>query len=178
VTVSIWEPEVTTDRPIEASSDDFVDLFTSQYPKLVGALRVAGAVDRAAAEDIAQEAFARTLGHWRRVRQGTNPAGYVYRVAFRLLGRRGGLPVSPLDDTDVASSAPSTEDSAVANVSAARALAAMPPRRRACAALCWYLGFTSGEAATILGIDAATVRTHLERARRGAAPASAAVDGS
>ena len=78
----------------------------------------------------------------------------------------------------MASSAPSTEDSAVANVSAARALAAMPPRRRACAALCWYLGFTSGEAATILGIDAATVRTHLERARRGAAPASAAVDGS
>ena len=62
MTVSIWEPEVTTDRPIEASSDDFVDLFTSQYPKLVGALRVAGAVDRAAAEDIAQEAFARTLG--------------------------------------------------------------------------------------------------------------------
>ena len=178
MTISIWEPEATTDRLTEVSSDDFVDLFTSQYPKLVGALRVAGPVDKAAAEDIAQEAYARTLGHWRRVRQGTNPAGYVYRVAFRLLRRRGGLRASQLDDVEVASAGPSTEDTAVANVSAARALAAMPPRRRACAALCWYLGFTSEEAAAILGIDAATVRTHLERARRGAAPASAAVDGS
>jgi DNA-directed RNA polymerase specialized sigma24 family protein len=46
----------------------------------------------------------------------------------------------------------------------------MPPRRRACATVCWYLGFTSEEAGDILGIDAATVRTHLERARRAAAP--------
>jgi RNA polymerase sigma-70 factor (ECF subfamily) len=174
VTVSVWEPEVTTDRLPEAGSDDFVDLFTSQYPKLVGTLRVAGAVDRAAAEDLAQEAFARTLGHWRRVRQGTNPAGYVYRVAFRLLRRKGGLPETPLDDVDAPATAGSTEDSALANVSAARALAAMPPRRRACAALCWYLGFTSEEAGEILGIDAATVRTHLERARRSAAPANLA----
>ena len=170
MTVSIWEPEATTDRLTEVSSDDFVDLFTSQYPKLVGVLRVTGSVDRAAAEDIAQEAFARTLGHWRRVRQGTNPAGYVYRVAFRLLRRRGGLPTSPLDDVDVASTGPGTEDSALANVGAAHALAAMPPRRRACAALCWYLGFTSEEAAGILGIDAATVRTHLGRARQTAMP--------
>src|SRR5205823_3740447 len=83
------------------------------------ALRVAGTIDRAAAEDIAQEAFARTLGHWRRVRQGTNPAGYVYRVAFRLLRRRGGLPAARLDDVDVASTGPGTEDTAVANVSVA-----------------------------------------------------------
>ena len=170
MTVSIWEPEATTERIPEARSDDFVDLFTSQYPKLVGSLRVAGAIDTSAAEDLAQEAFARTLGHWRRVREGTNPAGYVYRVAFRLLRRRGRFATSPLDDVDIPSPGPATEDSAVANVSAAHALAAMPPRRRACAALCWYLGFTSEEAADILGIDGATVRTHLERARRSATP--------
>jgi len=171
VTVSTCQPEVTTEPLPEASSDDFVDLFTAHYPKLVGVLRVAGAIDRAAAEDVAQEAFARTLGHWRRVRHGVNPAGYVYRVAFRLLGKRGRLPTSPLDDADVPVAGTSTEDTAVANVSAGRALEAMPPRRRACAALCWYLGFTSEEAADILGIDAATVRTHLERARQAAAPA-------
>jgi len=172
VTVSTCQPEPTTEPIPEARSDDFVDLFTSQYPKLVGVLRVSGAVDRAAAEDVAQEAFARTLGHWRRVRQGTNPAGYVYRVAFRLLRKRGGLPTSPLDDVDVPATGPSVEDAAVANVAAASTLAAMPPRRRACAALCFYLGFTSEEAADILGIDAATVRTHLDRARRAATPAA------
>ncbi len=175
MTLSIWEPEPTTDSIPEASSDDFVDLFTSQYPKLVAVLRVAGAVDRATAEDVAQEAFARTLGHWRRVRQGTNPPGYLYRVAFRLLGRRGGLRASPLDEVDegdIPSSARSTEDAAIENVSAATALAAMPPQRRACAALCFYLGFTSEEAADVLGIGAATVRTHLGRARRAATPAT------
>jgi RNA polymerase sigma factor (sigma-70 family) len=171
VTVPIWEPEVTNDRLPEAGSDDFVDLFTAQYAKLVGVLRVAGA-ERTTAEDLAQEAFARTLGHWKRVRHGSNPAGYVYRVAFRLLQRRVGLPESSLVDVDVdgdiAHAGPSTEDSAVANMTARSALANMPPRRRACAALCWYLGFTSEEAADILGIDAATVRTHLDRARRAA----------
>ena len=79
--------EATTERIPEARSDDFVDLFTSQYSRLVGVLRISGA-HGTAAEDLAQEAFARTLGHWRRVRQGSNPAGYVYRVAFRLLKRR------------------------------------------------------------------------------------------
>jgi len=171
VTVSIWEPEPTTERLPEARSDDFVDLFTSQYAKLVGVLRVSGAVDRAAAEDLAQEAFARTLKHWKRVRQGMNPAGYVYRVAFRLLRKRGGLPTTPLEDVDAPSATANTEDAAVDKVTAARSLDAMPPRRRACAALCWYLGFTSEEAGDILGIDAATVRTHLERARRAAASA-------
>jgi len=170
VTVPIWEPEGISDRLPEAGSDDFVDLFTAQYAKLVGVLRVAGA-ERSTAEDIAQEAFARTLKHWRRVRHGTNPAGYVYRVAFRLLQRRtSALRESSLDDIDsihdVASSSPATDDTAIANVTAANALDAMPPRRRACAALCWYLGFTSEEAADILGIDASTVRKQLERARR------------
>ena len=164
MSVQTWDPGVTTEPLPEAGSDDFVDLFTSQYAKLVGVLRISGA-ERTAAEDLAQEAFARTLGHWRRVRRGTNPAGYVYRVAFRLLGRRGGLAESPLADIDIPSAAAGPEDSAIANVRAGIALDAMPPRRRACAALCWYLGFTSEEAGDILGIDAATVRTHLERAR-------------
>ena len=165
------DPEDTTEPLPEAVSDDFVDLFLSQYPRLVGALRVAGA-ERAAAEDLAQEAFARTLSHWRRVRQGSSPAGYVFRVAFRLLSRRGGIVEVPLTDTDPTESAPGPEDSAIARVGVRTALAAMPPRRRACAALCWYLGFTSEEAGAILGIDGATVRTQLERARRAAAAAA------
>jgi RNA polymerase sigma factor (sigma-70 family) len=46
------------------------------------------------------------------------------------------------------------------------ALAAMPPRQRACAALCLYSGFSSEEAAAILAISPVTVRVHLHRARR------------
>ena len=169
MTVSIWDPEHITDRLPEARSDDFVDLFTAQYAKLVGVLRVSGA-EPSTAEDIAQEAFARTLTHWRRVRHGTNPAGYVYRVAFRLLQRRSKelreWPADDDSDADLPSTEASTEDTAIANVTAHQALDAMPPRRRACAVLCWYLGFTSEDAADILGIDASTVRKQLQRARR------------
>ena len=64
-------------------ADDFVTVYEAHYPRLVRALEIGG-LDRPAAEDVAQEAFARTLGHWRRVRLGTNPPGYVYRTAFRL----------------------------------------------------------------------------------------------
>ena len=163
------EPGETTEPLPQAASDDFVELFTSQYPRLVGVLRLSGA-QGAAAEDLAQEPFARTLGHWRRVRQGSNPAGYLYRVAFRLLKRRVGLPEEPMGDIDNPSAAPGPEDTAIARVGAASALDAMAPRQRACAALVWYLGFTSDEAGAILGIDGATVRTHLERARRSATP--------
>ncbi len=119
-------------------------------------------MDRASAEDAAQEAFARALGHWRRVRLGTNPAGYVYRVAFRL-GRRTMrsdlvLEREPDDPADVAGQVATR--TAVESV-----LASMPARRRACAVMCMLSGFTTKEAARSLGIAEGTVRKQLELAR-------------
>jgi RNA polymerase sigma-70 factor, ECF subfamily len=102
------------------------------------------------------------------VRHGSNPAGYLYRVAFRLLSRPSRPDDVTLGDTDVASTDSTPEDQAVASLLTRAALDAMPARRRACAALVWYLGFTADEAGAILGIDGATVRTQLERARRAA----------
>jgi RNA polymerase sigma factor (sigma-70 family) len=146
------------------TSEDFVDLFREQYPRLVRVLRLAGA-DQWQAEDIAQETFARTLGHWRRVRGGPNPPGYLFRTAFRLLRTRGLLPA--LDDDDRPDDrAVSPADAAAYGVDLDRALAAMPPRRRACAVLCWLLEAPTAEAAAALGIAEGTVRKHLEAARR------------
>ena len=73
---------IEDDRKSEVAGD-FVTVYEAHYPRLVRALEIGG-LDRPTAEDVAQEAFARTLGHWRRVRLGTNPPGYVYRTAFRL----------------------------------------------------------------------------------------------
>lgn len=136
-------------------------MYEAQYGRLVRALEMGG-LDRAAAEDVAQEAFARTLGHWRRVRLGTNPAGYVYRVAFRLarrtFRREGPLDYEPESADDVAGGV-ATRTAVVA------ALAAMPPRRRACAVMCLMSGLSTKEAAHSLGIAEGTVRKQLELAR-------------
>ena len=102
---------------------------------------------------------------------GSRPEGYVYRVAFRLLRRRGGLPDEPLDADPGSDPRDATVDEIVADRLLARAaLEAMPPRRRACVVLVWYLGFTSEEAAEVLGTESSTVRKQLLRARRAADP--------
>ncbi|MGI8751346.1 MAG: RNA polymerase sigma factor [Acidimicrobiales bacterium] len=143
---------------------DFVACYQGHYRRVTRALRLAGA-DPASAEDLAQEAFARALPHWRRVRRGANPAGYVYRSAFRLL-RRAERRRSHPEHFPGPLPAPSTEHDATTTVSVQVVLARMPPRRRQCAVLCLVLGFPTADAAEILGIASGTVRKHLEEARQ------------
>ncbi len=143
-------------------ASDFVEAYEVHYPRLVRALQLGG-LDRPAAEDVAQEAFARTLRHWRRVRLGENPPGYVYRVGFRL-ARRSLRREEPLSFERA-----SRED--VGGQVASRhvveeALENMPGRRRSCAVLCLMAGCTPKEAARALGIAEGTVRKQLELARR------------
>jgi RNA polymerase sigma factor (sigma-70 family) len=115
-----------------------------------------------ATEDLAQEAMARTLARWRRVRRGTNPAGYVYTTAFRLLQRhhRRARPERAPSPTVAG-----PEAVTITNVVLTQTLDAMPPARRAVAALCISLGWTTDEAATALRISPSTSRVQLHRAR-------------
>jgi RNA polymerase sigma factor (sigma-70 family) len=153
-----------------ASTRDFVDCYRVHYRRVVRALRLSGA-DLPTAEDLAQEAFGRALVHWRRVRRGTNPPGYVYTSAFRLLARLQSRPVPP-DGADPSSTArpeaeaAPTESAALAAVAVERTLAGMPPRRRACAVMCLVIGLPVAEVAGALGVADGTVRKHLEEARR------------
>ena len=99
------------------------------------------------------------------MRTGTNPRGYVTTVAFRLLRRSIDLSGSQaLLDEDHAVS--SHDDLVVTRAAVERVLATMPPRRRACAALCIYLDLGVDEAAESLGIAPSTVRVQLHRARQ------------
>jgi len=154
---------VTKHEPTVAryGTDDFADLYRSHYPRLVAALRLAGATDPA---DLAQEAFARTLRHWRRARHGSNPAGYVATTAFRLL-RRGHRRESSILLDDAHALSPSPEAAMVVAMTVRQALAAMPPRRRECAVACLYLDMSAEEASQALGVSPSTVRVQLHRAR-------------
>lgn len=145
---------------------DFEAFYRDHYRRVVLSLRVA-AGSGPDAEDLAQEAFARTLARWAKVRGGSNPAGYVYRVAFRLQSRRTrrlwhhrrALDAEPRDRR-------STAPELWGEVAALRgALARLPPACRRAAALCLLAEMTATEAAAVLGVSASTVRTQLQRAR-------------
>jgi RNA polymerase sigma-70 factor (ECF subfamily) len=146
------------------STTDFVDCYQTHYRRLIRALELSGA-DTSTAEDITQEAFARALVHWRRIRRGANPPGYVYTTGFRLLQRaerRAGPPPAPATPPPRAP----TESAALTALAVEAALAEMPPRRRTCAVMCLIVGIPVPEAASTLGLAAGTVRKHLDEARR------------
>ncbi|HEY3142638.1 MAG TPA: sigma-70 family RNA polymerase sigma factor [Acidimicrobiales bacterium] len=148
----------------------FDELYRDTYRRLVVSLSLATG-SREEAEDLAQEAFARTLVRWSRVRHGTNPAGYVYRVAFRLhrrslltrWRRRGAL---RLVETRAELQLHASGD-LWSEVAAIRDIVdGLPLGCRRAAALCLYAEMTAEEAASVLGVTASTVRTQVQRARQ------------
>jgi len=158
---TVGSAEAEEDRvKLVGVDDDFVATYRLHFPRLVRALELSGA-SRSTAEDLAQEAFARTFSRWRRVRRGSNPAGYVYRVAFRL-ARRPSLSTQHLVE-DRSSGDVAAEATLNAGVDAA--LDAMPLGRRKCAVLCLVVGISTKDAAHTLRIAESTVRKQLERAR-------------
>jgi RNA polymerase sigma factor (sigma-70 family) len=159
-----------------------VECYQVHYPRLVRALTLAGAAPPVA-EDLAQEAFARMLTHWRRVRRGSSPAGYAYRTGFRLLhrsrrGRRGldlaaqfpshfhpGEGIRDGNFNAAATAVPGPEGLVTTRLAVQATLAAMPPRRRACAVMCLVVGLSTADVAAALGIAEGTVRKQLSEAR-------------
>ena len=152
---------------VTSDAEAFAILYREHYGKLVRALEIAGA-EGAWAQDAAQEAFARALVHWRRIRTGDNPAGYVFRTAFRLLNKeraaRRRMRAEAVAEGD-AGALPGPESTVLARMTLGQALEVMPERQRQCVGLCLYLELGADQAADILGIEAATVRVHLHRAR-------------
>ena len=122
------------------------------------------------AEDVVQDAFHRVV---------RSLAGYddrrpfsawfyaivrnVARTAINKDGRRAAL--APLTLLDTEPPAPIEVDP-VTTGDAERAIEALAPMQQACVRLCEIEGFTSVEAARMLGIAEGTVRTHLHRARK------------
>jgi RNA polymerase sigma-70 factor (ECF subfamily) len=118
--------------------------------------------DRELAQDATQEAFARALSRWRRLRGERWAAGWVMTTALNVARRslrRGAPPPEPEPTPTV--SHPDVEMLLDLRV-AVRAL----PRRQQTAVVLYYLaGLPVAEVAGTMGCREGTVRAHLAKAR-------------
>lgn len=116
------------------------------------------------AEDLAQEAMARVLERWDRVSLLDDPEGYLFRTALNL--HRDALKRLLMAARRRVFGARVADDGATErSLDIRRVLQSLPLAQRQALVLVEWLGYTAGEAAPILGIDAGSVRGRLHRAR-------------
>jgi RNA polymerase sigma-70 factor (ECF subfamily) len=152
------------ERVVPAGPLDFEQLFLSVHDRLYRALYfITGS--SADAEELMQDAFLKLWERWDRVETIDDPVAYLFRVALngvRMRARRARVvarrlvPVAgardPFDDIDV------HEDMR-------RMLRGISPRQRTAIVLTEILGYTSEQAARIMGIKPTTVRVLASQGR-------------
>jgi len=114
--------------------------------------------DSTLAEEITQEAFARTLERWKRLGDRSWRGGYVTNVALNLVRREARR--RPQVDVSAAAS-----DQGEA-VDIWRAVATLPRRERQAVVLFYRFDLPVEQLAVVMGCRASTARAHLTRARR------------
>ena len=119
--------------------------------------------DRHEAEDLTQDAFVRVLAAWDRA-SGGDPTAYLYRTAmnaFRSRRRRAAVAMRRV----VGASQPDDAYERIESMDATiRALAGLSRQQRAVVVLIDLLGYSSEEAARMLGVRPSTARMHASRA--------------
>lgn len=149
---------------VERGFESFVQ---REYLRMVRALFLYCG-DRATAEDLAQEAFARAHTRWRSVGRMSNPSAWLYTVGFNLArsrfrrraaerrayARHGPTP-------------PAVDESGRAEILAVReAVTALPPRQREVLIHRYFLGRSVAETAESVGVSEGAVKTATHKAIR------------
>jgi DNA-directed RNA polymerase specialized sigma24 family protein len=134
-------------RPEEVDFEQFV---RELEPRLRRAFVASFGSDRG--REATAEAFAWAWSHWRRVREMSNAAGYLYRVGqSRTRRRRDGYLVAHVAHSPwVEPQLPS-------------ALAKLTDHQRMAVVLVHGFGWTCREVADLTGVKTTTVQSHLER---------------
>ena len=161
-----------TDRPgskaagMEVPHADYVEFVRARSHALLrSAYLLTG--DQQLAEDLVQEALARTHVAWSRLRQSGNVEAYARKVMYHaqvsVWRRRRVIEVLPTTVPEPADGHDVAED-AVRRLTVERALRTLSPRQRAVVVLRYFEDRTEAEAAELLGVSVGTVRTQLDRA--------------
>lgn len=146
------------------------DLYQRSYSRLVGVVAVAAAGNRAEAEDVVQEAFARLLRDPARITEYNDPEAWVRLVAFRVLANRrrkvrNGIKAvlrhGPALDVQ-----PPTGD----RIDVSAALQTLPAGQRTVVVLHHLVGLDVADVAAALALPVGTVKSRLGRARAALAP--------
>jgi RNA polymerase sigma factor (sigma-70 family) len=146
------------------SRDDqaFASWYRREHPRLVTSLLLVSG-DLHAAQDAADEAFARALAHWSRVKAMSSPNGWTYRVALNVLRRRGRR--AAIERRLLAQHRVPTEIPAPAG-EAWEAVRHLPPRQRTAVVLRFVADLTEEQVGAAMGVSRSTISSALADARR------------
>jgi RNA polymerase sigma-70 factor (ECF subfamily) len=146
---------------VERDRAHFADFYQRSRDNCLRAV-LAGTGDRALAEDLVAEAFARAWASWPKVSRHPAPAAWVVRTALNVRvswWRRHRREVA-LDGHDRVQAA----DDAGMDDALLAAIRKLPQRQREVIVLRIWLDLDTRTVAEVLGISAATVAVHLSRA--------------
>lgn len=147
--------------------ESFDAFFEREHDDLFGALYLVTR-NRHEAEELMQEAFLKLWERWDRVGALEDPTGYLYRTAmnaFRMRYRRAAVAARRVLQL-VVPQAHDPLNEVEARDELDRVLVRLTPRQRAALVLTELLGFSTEEAARILGVKAVTVRVLVSQARK------------
>ncbi|MGH2674164.1 MAG: RNA polymerase sigma factor [Actinomycetota bacterium] len=145
----------------------FEEFFEENRRRLFGALcAITGSRDEA--EEILQDAFLRLWERWDRVSMVEDPVGFLFRTAINVFRNR--LRRARVAVRKTLTPGPSTDDLAAVESRSdlISTLRGLTPQQRAALVLTGYLGYSSEEAARVLGVRASTVRALATQGRASA----------
>jgi RNA polymerase sigma-70 factor (sigma-E family) len=148
---------------VEARDDVVAGLFAAHAADLTRlAYLVVG--DRGAAEEVVQEAFLRVWRSRLRLRDVDAAPAYLRRTVVNLSRSRLRRLALERRHARALREEPGAEPRDWVDLR--RALAALPPRRRACVVLRYFADLTEAETADLLGVSVGTVKSQTSKALR------------
>lgn len=151
---------------------DVAALYRRTWPRLIGVLVSIGG-SRADAEELAQDAYVKLLGHWDAIRRYDDPEAWVRAVAVRALISRlrrqqaAHRALSKLSGRMESAPGPGPDGAAL---DVAAALARITPEQRAVVVLHHVMDLPVEQIAAELQVPPGTVKSRLARARQALAP--------
>ena len=141
----------------------YESFFCCEFSRVTGSIALM-LNDRAAAEDVAQEAFVRLYRHWRRVSRYEKPEAWVRRVAIRIA--IGEIRKRQIRDRFVQADKEARSSVGSVDPDLVSALTNLPAQQRAAIVLFYIEDRPVQEIAHLLDCSSSTVRVHLHKGRR------------